>query len=67
MSWSNSHLIKGELISEVRKLKESVGPDLVILGSGSIVAQLSEAALIDEFHVVGFKNGKVFLSYVASA
>jgi len=96
LSWANSHPKNGDLISEVQNLKESVGPDLVILGSGSIVSQLSQAGLIDEFHVVvnpivlgigrtlfegkrpalqlkldrllGFKNGKVFLSYgVASS
>jgi dihydrofolate reductase len=52
LDWSNSHLRTGDLISEVRNLKESAGPDIVILGSGSIVSQLSEAALIDEYHVV---------------
>ena len=29
-----------------------IGPGLVILGSGSIVAQLTEARLVDEYQVV---------------
>ena len=51
-SWSNTKLLKGDLASEVRKLKEASGDDLVILGSGSIVAQLTDASLIDEYQIV---------------
>ena len=51
-SWSNTRLIKGDLIGEVRKLKNEPGDGMVILGSGSIVAQLSEARLIDEYQMV---------------
>lgn len=50
-SWSNTTLLKGDLSSEVRKLKQS-GSDLAILGSGSIVAQLTKEGLIDEYQVV---------------
>jgi len=53
-SWSNSRLLKGELIAETKQLKAEPGPDLVILGSGSIVAQLTQANLIDEFQIVLF-------------
>ena len=52
VSWSNTTLVKGELATEVSKLKEAAGDDLVILGSGSIVAQLTDAALIDEYQIV---------------
>jgi len=52
-TWNNTKLVKGDLVSEMRKLKdESGGRDMTILGSGSIVSQLAEAGLIDEFHVV---------------
>ncbi len=51
-SWSNTTLSKGDLVEAVRALKEAPGDDLVILGSGSIVAQLTEAGLIDEFQVL---------------
>src|SRR6267142_5170578 len=37
-AWSNSTLLKGELTAEVRKLKLQPGPNVVIMGSGSIVA-----------------------------
>jgi dihydrofolate reductase len=36
----------------VRTLKRSDGPDIVILGSGSIVAQLAPAKLLDEYQLV---------------
>jgi len=50
-SWSNTELIKGDLAAEVRKLKNERGPDMVILGSGSIVSQLAQQNLIDEYQV----------------
>jgi dihydrofolate reductase len=33
-------------------MKQEPGPDMVILGSGSLVAQLGEEGLIDEFQVL---------------
>ena len=51
-SWQNTTLVKGDLVSEVRKLKETEGDGMVILGSGSIVMQLAQAGLIDEFQMV---------------
>jgi len=51
VSWSNTKLIKGDLAAEVRKLKQESGPDIVILGSGSIVSQLTQENLIDEYQL----------------
>ena len=50
--WSNTKVVNGDPAAEVRKLKESPGEDMVILGSGSIVSQLTKAGLIDEYQVV---------------
>jgi dihydrofolate reductase len=52
LSWENSELLTGDLVATVRKLKRSRGPDLAILGSGSLVAQLASSGLIDEYQVV---------------
>jgi len=52
VSWNNTTLLKGDIATEVRKLKQEPGPDIVIMGSGSIVAQLAEAGLIDEYQIV---------------
>ena len=51
-SWSNTTVLGGDLVSAVRALKQSDGPDIVILGSGSVVAQLAAAALIDRYQLV---------------
>jgi dihydrofolate reductase len=50
--WQNTTLLKGDLVKEIRALKSTDGPDVVILGSGSIVSQLTEARLIDEYQLV---------------
>ncbi|MEO6721993.1 MAG: dihydrofolate reductase family protein [Ferruginibacter sp.] len=50
--WNNTKLLKGGLQREVRKMKKEGGNDIAILGSGSIVAQLAQEGLIDEFRVV---------------
>ena len=33
-------------------MKERPGPDMVIMGSGTIVSQLTDARLIDEYQIV---------------
>ncbi len=48
-TWQNSHVLKGELIAEIKKLKAGEGDGFLILGSGTIVQQLSQAGLIDEY------------------
>ncbi|WP_437801413.1 dihydrofolate reductase family protein [Sorangium sp. So ce693] len=51
-SWNNTRLIKGDLATEVRKLKAEPGPNMVVMGSGSIVSQLTDARLVDEYQIV---------------
>jgi dihydrofolate reductase len=51
-TWQNTTLVKGELVDAVRKMKEEPGPDIVVLGSGSIVTQLAEHGLLDSLQVV---------------
>lgn len=46
-TWENTKILAGNLLSEIRKLKEN-GVNVAILGSGSIVAQLTAAGLVDE-------------------
>jgi dihydrofolate reductase len=50
--WVNTRLVKRNLVEEVRKMKEQKGPDLVLMGSGTIVAQLTQAGAIDVYHIV---------------
>lgn len=51
-SWNNTTLVKGDMAAEIRKMKNEPGEDMVILGSGSIVSQLAQEGLIDEFQIV---------------
>ncbi len=51
-SWNNTKLVKSDIVSEIRKMKKEPGTDMAILGSGSIVSQLAEAGLIDEYQIV---------------
>jgi dihydrofolate reductase len=51
-SWSNTRLVKGDLIGEMRRMKQQPGEGMAILGSGSIVAQLAPQGLIDEYQFV---------------
>jgi len=52
VSWNNTRLLKGDLVEEVRKLKKEPGGELVIMGSGTIVSQLTDAHLIDEYQMI---------------
>jgi dihydrofolate reductase len=49
--WKNTRVIQGDLIGEIRKLKEG-RENITILGSGSLVAQLTSHRLIDEYQFV---------------
>jgi dihydrofolate reductase len=51
-SWENSTVVNGDLAVETRQLKQSAGPDILVFGSGSVVSQLTQAGLVDEFQVV---------------
>lgn len=51
VSWNNTRLLKGDLVGEVRKLKDNTSEGIVILGSGTIVSQLAQANLVDEYQL----------------
>jgi dihydrofolate reductase len=51
-TWQNTRLVNGDIAAAVRRLKQEDGPNMVIMGSGSIVAQLTQARLIDEYQIV---------------
>ena len=52
-TWTNTHLLEGDLVPAIGALKEaSGGPSLTVLGSGTIATQLAEAGLVDEYQLV---------------
>ena len=52
LDWNNSHLIKGDLATEVSKLKQQEGHDIVIHGSPTLIRSLLHHDLIDEYRLL---------------
>jgi dihydrofolate reductase len=50
--WKNTKLIRTDIVSEIRKMKNEPGPGMVIMGSGSIISQLVQEHLIDEYQIM---------------
>lgn len=49
LDWEYSHRIGLDVVQEVRQLKEAVGPEIHIWGSGNLLQTLIRADLIDEY------------------
>ncbi|HVW58670.1 MAG TPA: dihydrofolate reductase family protein [Puia sp.] len=47
--WENTRIIHEDLATAVRGLKQTPGKDMCVLGSGTIITQLADAGLIDEY------------------
>ena len=52
VTWSNTKLVKANLNDEIIRLKRDAEKDITILGSGTIVTQLAQARLIDEYQLM---------------
>ena len=50
--WNNTKLVNGDAINAIRSMKQEDGLDMVILGSGSLIAQLAKEGLVDEFQLL---------------
>src|SRR5690349_18730397 len=51
VTWNNSRLAKREIGEEVSELKHRKGKDMIVYGSGKIVAALTKLGLVDEFRM----------------
>jgi dihydrofolate reductase len=51
-AWQNSRVVSADPVGELSRLKAGKGPDMTILGSGSIVALAATAGLLDELQVM---------------
>ena len=47
--WRTSVFLSGNVVDEIKKLKEQDGPDLQVHGSGDLIQTLLENDLVDEF------------------
>ncbi len=48
LDWNNSELIMGDLVEEVKKLKDQSGPAIQVHGSGNLIQTLLKHDLVDE-------------------
>ena len=49
--WHNSTLITGDVVAEIKKLKEKDDPDLWVYGSGNLIQTLLKNHLIDTMNL----------------
>jgi class 3 adenylate cyclase/dihydrofolate reductase len=54
VTWSNSHLLQGDVFAEIAALKDQPGRDIVVAGSADLVAGLMEHNLVDEYQLLVF-------------
>ncbi len=68
LTWQNSHLLKGDIIEEIKKVKDQAGPpaqagkNILVIGSGDFAQTFMQGNLIDEYqlfiHPLVLGNGK---------
>ncbi|HEV2237053.1 MAG TPA: dihydrofolate reductase family protein [Ktedonobacterales bacterium] len=51
VTWQNSRLLPGNVAGEVRALKDG-GASIIIFGSGTVIKELADAGLIDEYQLI---------------
>jgi dihydrofolate reductase len=52
VEWTNSHLIRGNIVEEVSALKQQAGQDILIGGSATLVRTLMQQGLIDAYRLL---------------
>jgi dihydrofolate reductase len=50
--WSNTNIMRGDLVSEINQLKNTKGRNILVYGGATLVSSLIKAQLIDEFHLL---------------
>lgn len=54
LKWENSVLIKGDVVEEIKKLKNQDAPNLQVYGSGNLIQTLLKNDLVDELWLKTF-------------
>jgi len=52
--WNNSTILKGDVVDEVKKLKQKVKGDILVSGSAKLVQTLIENDLVDQLNLMVF-------------
>jgi len=62
LEWNNSHLIKGNVVEEISRLKQEPGQDILVGGSATLAQTLMQHGLVDVYrllvHPVVLGSGK---------
>jgi dihydrofolate reductase len=48
LDWSNSELVKGDVLKEIKRIKEQDGPEIQVHGSSNLIQTLLKHDLVDE-------------------
>ena len=51
-AWENTTFLRGDVAEEVASLKERIGGDIMVFGSGDLVDGLMQHDLVDEFRIL---------------
>jgi dihydrofolate reductase len=54
LPWNNSHLVTGDVVEAIKKLKAKEGPDLFVWGSANLIQTLLKHDLIDKMHILTY-------------
>lgn len=52
VDWENTSILNGDIVEQVKHLKQTAQANITILGSGSLLTQLSDAGLIDHYTIM---------------
>ncbi|HEY7259758.1 MAG TPA: dihydrofolate reductase family protein [Gaiellales bacterium] len=52
--WTNSHVLGGDLVEEITRLRDEIGGDIVVHGSARLAQGLIENDLVDEVRLMMF-------------
>jgi dihydrofolate reductase len=70
-TWNNTHVIKGDIVEQIKQIKQGDGMGLLVYGSGLLVRTLMEHNLVDGYRLLVYPlvlgTGKRFFSEGASA
>src|SRR5262249_8022150 len=51
-AWNNSTLIKGNVVDEIKKLKQQNGKDILVHGSATLIQTLIKHDLVDSYRLL---------------
>jgi dihydrofolate reductase len=51
-SWEHTDVLTGVRRGEIERLKQEPGSDIIVYGSASLVRQLTDLGLVDEYHLL---------------